>query len=343
MNRLRLSDVRDPVGTVMNVCATISGVTNPAIRSYANRAHRYLVNKGKFVGTVQRYRFCTTANCITLPRQVETVEAWQLCNMPGTVRNQWYEYNGQGPGLLKETSNWYNTLVDRGTAVAFDDIVGTTKKIQVVPALNEAVGARILLLGYDENGNWIRTQESGVWIDGEYVSCEVTTLSTNFFSTLTGVIKPTTNGPIRLYEYDTSTSTITKQLAYYENDEQVPIYRRYMVPGLSETNGCGDSSGCASNKVTMIVKLRHIDVTSDNDFFLLGNVEAIVLMVQAIQKKERNLFAEAKAYEADAVQALQDELSSYEGDGALPALKTEDRETWGAGVIPTIGSNNWGI
>lgn len=342
MNRLRLTDIRDAVGEVLNVCATVSSVTNPVIRTYSNRAHRYLVNKGKYVGTVQRYRFCTTANCITLPRQVETVEAWQLCQSPGVVRNQWYEYNGQGPGLMKDDANWFTTLVDRGTAVAFDDIVGTTKKIQVVPALVETAGARILLQGYDENNNWIRTQDAGAWIDGEYVSITATTVSTNFFSTLTGVIKPVTNGPIRLYEY---TSTASKQIAYYENDETVPIYRRYMIPGLSNVTGCGDTNAatCTSRKVTMMVKLRHIDVVGDNDFFLLGNLEALVLMVQAIKKKERNLFAEAKAYEADAVQALEDELSSYEGDGALPTLRTEDRETWGGGVIAPIGSSLWGI
>lgn len=104
-------------------------------------------------------------------------------------------------------------------------------------------------------------------------------------------------------------------------------------------DGCGDSDDCSNKTVTVIAKLRHIDVSSDNDYFLLGNRGALKLMVMALLKEERNLFEESMAYEAKAVQLLQEELSAYEGDGALPTLKTEGRDTWGAGVMTPVDFN----
>lgn len=338
MNRLRLADVKEPIARVLNMNAT-----DARVRTYVNEAHARLVAKGKFVGTVQRYRFCASSqNCVTLPRQIETIEAWQLCTSPGVVRNQWYEFNGQGPGLLKETSNWFTTIVDRGTAATFDDITGTTKKLQVQAAVNESAGLRILLQGYDENGNWIRTLDGATWVDGEYVTISTTLqTTTNYFTVLTGAVKPATNGSVRIFEYNVTTSAIVKTLAIYENDELVPIYRRYMIPGLENMSGCGDDDAdCSENKqVTLMVKLRHIDVVNDADYLLLGNIGAMKLMVQAILKEERNLPNEAMIYEANATRLLQDELSSYEGDGALPTVRTEGRETWGAGVENVVGYN----
>jgi hypothetical protein len=65
----------------------------------------------------------------------------------------------------------------------------------------------------------------------------------------------------------------------------------------------------------------------------LGNLAAIKLMAMAILKENRNLFEESMAYEAKAIKELQDELSSFEGDGALPILRQESSATWGAGVL----------
>lgn len=349
MNLLRLSDVREPVARVLNVCTT-----DAKVRTYANEAHRRLVPKGKWVGTVQGYRICiTTDACLVWPRQIETIEAWALCNSPGTVRNRWYEFAGNGPGLLKESSGWYRTLIDKDPVVAFNEIGvdNLTKKIQVVSDYAEVAGLRILLQGYDQNSQWITSVDGGTRINGEYVAISTTpALTTNYFTKLVRVIKPVTAGPVRLNEWDDTSGLVTQSLAYYENDETLPLYRRSFLPGMSVTGGCG-GCGCSDDNdddcdntktVNVVAKLRHIDVINDNDFFLLGNLSAIKLGVQAILKEERNLLVEARAYWADATKELDDELSSYEGDGAIPVLKTEDRETWGAGISNVVGNGLWG-
>lgn len=334
MNKLRLADVRTPIARALNVCATSDEVV-----SIANESHRRLVAKGKWVNTIARYRICTSSEgCLTWPRQVETIEGWQLCDCPGVIRNQWYEFQQSGPGLLTSEDCMCRTMVDRGTRVTFDDIYGTDKKLKVISDVTEDDDAQILVQGYDQNANWIRTLVDGEWIDGEYI--DITTagaFSTNYFTNITGIIKPVTNGPVRLLEYDTTLATVTKALGYYENDEKVPIYRASMIPSLGHRDGCGnvdeDGEQCETKQITVIAKLRHIDVVNDNDFFLLGNLAAIKLMAMAILKENRNLFEESMAYEAKAIKELQDELSSYEGDGALPTMKQESPETWGAGVL----------
>ena len=332
MNRLRLADVRTPLGRVLNECAS-----SARVRDLANEAHRRLVGKGKWVGTVARYRICTSSEgCFTWPRQIETIEGWQLCDSPGEIRNQWYEFSAEGPGLLTSEDNWWQLLIDRGMTCTFDDINGTDKKIKVVADVTESSGLRILIQGYDENANWIRTQSAGSWIDGEYVTISTTAqYTTKYFTNITGIIKPVTNGPVRLWEYDTTNAIVTKALGYYENDETTPIYRSSIIPGLGNRTSC-DNATCDSKKITVIAKLRHIDTVNDNDWFLLGNLAAIKLMAMAILKEERNLIEEATVYEAKAIKELQDELNSYEGDAAIPILKYENFQTWGAGVINPI-------
>lgn len=336
MNLLRLADVREPVARILNLCPS-----KQAVVDYINEAERRLVPKGMYVGTVQSYRFCSNASCIAWPRQFDTILAWAKCSTPGIIRNRFYEFSGSGPGLLRECSCMCTTLVDRDPACAFDEIVGSsaTRKIRVHSDFTEAAGLRILLQGYDQNNQWITSLVDGVRIDGEYVTISTTaTLTTNFFTSLVRVQKDVTSGPVRLNEWDTVTGAIIKPLAYYERDEVLPWYRRSLLPGSGSCSSSESSSeSCSNTTVTVIAKLKHIDVSRDADFLLLGNLGAIKLMVQAILKEERNLLPEAVGYEAKAIKELDDELKSFEGDGAIPTIRYENRDIWGGAVHNVIG------
>ncbi len=130
---------------------------------------------------------------------------------------------------------------------------------------------------------------------------------------MTGVQKPDTNGVVRLYEYNTDTAT-QRALAYYEPDETVPQYRRSLIAGIG-SGGC-TSGECETKTVTVMAKLRFIPVVNDTDYLPIGNIPAIKDMVQSIRKMENNLFEEAKAYEASAINELDRELREHLGDGA---------------------------
>ncbi len=327
MKRLTFGQVKSEIGRVLGLCPTDSRVA-----SVTNEAQERLVNKGKFVGTVQRYRVCVNEACLVWPRQIDAIEAFAICSTPGEIRNGWYEFLGTGPGLLKEDSNRGNLLIDRDPVCTYDFISGTDKKVRVFADVTESAASEIILQGYDENAQWIRTLSNGSWIDGEKVIIStIGNISTKFITNLTGVIKPVTNGPVRLYEYTPSTG-VQRQIAYYEPDETHPIYRASIVPGIEDMGRCEDAT-CDDKAVTVVAKLRALPVSNDNDWLLLGNLPALKQMAQAIRKEENDNWSEAQAYESKAVQLLEEELSTYQGDGMTTEVRVQSEDWLGAGMV----------
>jgi hypothetical protein len=353
MNRLTFSQVAPAVARVLGLGGAGACLSDPRIAEYTNRAQEALMVKGKWVGTLARYRICVTSGCITWPRFIETIERFAVCNQPGSVFGQWYEFLENGPGLLNQETacGWGccgTSLLHRDNACTFEDItVGDATATPPVPfrriqtfgytqgLVNEAASASIILRGYDENRNWIWTENpEGTMLEGEKVAIVRNDFSTStrYFSALASVIKTPTVGDCLLYEvgppYD-GTGTRTKLLARYEPDELTPIYRRSEIPGLS---GGGD---CPLRAVDVLAKLRHIPVANPNDFLVLGCLNAFPLMVQALLKQERNLIQESVGYEQLAVQRLQEELASYLGDGQELQIRFAPGDIWGGGGIVT--------
>lgn len=343
--RATFGDAKDPdqcgIAALINVSPN-----DPRFASVLNLAIKNLLETGEmFYGSHQRIQFCVESGCLVQPRQVAAIEEAALCNHPIPVRNRWYEFLETGIGLQTErtgnascNSNSCGApqMIDRGNVCAFSDIINGTgnKKIKVYADVAEDADAEILLQGYDENNQWIRTQVAGEWIDGEYVSINaaVPQLSTKFFSSLAGVQKPLTNGTVRLYEYDTTLLT-QRAIAIYEPDETRPWYRKYFIPGL-EGNGC---CGCAGDdadtkQVTVMAKLAYVPVRNDLDWLLISNFSALESEVQSIMKRRNNLAQEAVTWRALAVQTLRDELRHYLGRGAINPMRMQPRRLAGAGV-----------
>jgi hypothetical protein len=231
------------------------------------------------------------------------------CCGVGTVRNQWFEFQESGYGLLGESNGACvgKQLVDRGTVVSYRDMSGETNSfIRVYPGDASDVGKTITLQGVDQNGQWIRTLSGGVWIDGEKLTLALPYVqSTKKFISLTGVIRQATNTSSRLYEYN-ATTLLELDLAVYDPDETLPQYRRSYL-----TDRCNNDE---DKPVTVMAKMRHINATSVNDYLIPPSPDAIKLMVMAIRKEENDLIQEAVAYEAKAVQAVQEQTMQYLGD-----------------------------
>jgi hypothetical protein len=330
MANLTLSQARSRIAAAAGICTDDSRIVE-----LANRAVRRLLQKGKYAGTTVRYRVCVTDDCITWPRQIQTIEACSVNDGPIKIRNEWYEFLESGPGIQTETSGL--KLVDRGDGhCAFDEITAgsTDRKIKVYADVAEGSGKYIILQGYDQNGNWIRTQVSGTWIDGERVTIpqtsSVTSLSSKYYTKLVRVIKDATNGPVRLYEYDTTNSVNVRALAYYEPDETVPSYRRSYLPSLSDQRDEGESS-----TVEVVAKLRFVPVAVDNDFLLIGNLDAIEEMVRSLRHEEANNFEDARRSESLATKLLDEELSTVQGDGPVVQMRVQGDGTFGAHGIET--------
>ena len=113
--RTTLADVKaSRLPAVLNLPSTDTRVVQ-----FVNEAVQRLLSKGMWVGTVQKYRACVTAGCLTWPRQFESILAVSVCDQPIPVRSEHFEFVENGYGLRAETDGCPSQLFDRGTACAF--------------------------------------------------------------------------------------------------------------------------------------------------------------------------------------------------------------------------------
>ncbi len=302
-----LGDVRDDIAESLGLCAS-----DPKVVSRINSATRRLLPKGKWVGTYQQYRFCVTSGCITLPRQLETIETAAICKWPVTIHSEWGQYVKDGYGLMDGCPL---TIEDKGMGfVAFEDVLGTNKKLRVYSDTTEAVDAKIKLEFWNENKLYVRSLVGGTWINGEQVTISpVPTDTVNFCMPggFVAVQKPITNGNVFIYEHDTVT-LVDRLIATYEPDETRPNYRRYVLPALASSSS---TETCQSTPVDIIAKRRFIPVINDDDWLVIGHPDALENACIAIDKEKKRLFPEALPYWSMALAILDDELKQFLGDG----------------------------
>lgn len=289
---------------VLGVCAD-----DPRLVQWLNEAQERLMNCGRWWGTVQRALFCVTDNCLTWPREVATIEAAAVCDEPVPIRNMWYEFRSFGnvytPGEWR-LSGCAVELVDHGMSCTVSDISGTGKKVIAYATNPDDEGKRILVQGRDENGNWIRTEDSGSVVDGEYITLSVTgTVSTHYFDGgITGIQKDPTDYEVLLYQYDTS---VERLLGRFQPDEVNPMYRRSYVTGA--TSCCG----CDYLKIEAIVTLQHVPVSGDLDWFILQNETALKLGALAVKLEEIGETQRAEVEMKKAIRELQRQLDKMTG------------------------------
>lgn len=347
-HRLTFGMIKGTIARVLNLCET----DTQRILDYTNRACQRLLEEGKWVGTMARYRVCVSNGCVTWPRQLETIEAFAICNTPMPIHSPWWEFLGNGTWLRDNEcdAGWGcgTALIPRDETASFDNVIGTNKRLAVYCDATESATANIILQFYDNNAQWVRTKPGTDWIDGEKVTfgaagTYVRTTKLCMANGYVRCIKPVTNGVVRLYEEE-ATTLVRRPLAYYEPDEVIPVYTRSQIPGLSVS----DSDDCQKKSVTVMAKKRFIPVAKDNDFLPISHPEAIRMAVQSIWKSENNMPAEASIYMnggidpvtrgriEGAIPVLQAQLRHYRGSGAITPIKMVNAHVWGAGGIPQL-------
>lgn len=293
------------------VANVLSLSTSDSVRllSYINRACQRLLEEGKWKGTLHRMRICAVrGTCITWPRELETIETAALCSRPITVRNGWFEFLPNGPGIRNGCSG--RNLIDEGEFPAFDDVQGTGKLLAVYTDAQEVAGASIKLQFTDGNGLW-KEETINLPPKGTYAY----TANTCAQNGLAHVIKDETIGTVRLYEYNPTTGAL-RPLGYYQPDETVPVYRRSRLPGANPVADTTTSTTCSSLSVDVIGTIRFIPATLGTDWLPISHPEAIRLGCQAILKEENNKLSDAAPYWQMAFRCLDKQLSKYNGDGA---------------------------
>lgn len=331
--RLTLKNIRDDlrIAPVLNVCGD-----DARIPGWLNNFQEKAWQRGRWWGSTQLVRFCITDCCVVLPREVAVIEAAKLDGVPLGMGNSWYQFikphdpcdNGTsssgapctGPSLCSCCGCSHMTMEDRGTVASPSVTSGTNNRIRFYPGNAVDVGKKIIVQGYDNNGNWVRSTVGGVRVDGEEV-----TLALPFVDTVTiwnpgaptGIIKDPTEYPVLMYAVD-ATSGDEVSLASYQPSETNPMYRMVNIPGCN--------SGCSSNgtKTLMaIVSLQHIPITADNDWLMFSNLSAYKAGMMAEKYYEEGNFELGDAY------FFGNPRPSRNGRGIL-------RHTFGMGALPML-------
>lgn len=309
--RAILANVRSSrIPQVLGMCSD-----SDKLVSYVNEAMQRLIVRGRWNGSFQRIRICSDSGCITLPRQIAAIHEMAVCGMPVSIRNQFWEFlmNGLGVQWDKSESSCScpgPNFIDRGWFPTYADIIGT-KTLRLYASVLTDYGKRILVQGYDSNNQWVRTLDSGVYIDGYYMTLADPFTDSEFtFTSITGIQKPETDGNVLLYEVNSSGDQ--RQLGVFEPDETVPHYRRYF---MKNSGGLCDTS-CCNNTVTFtgIAKLEFIPVVNDTDYLFIDNIPALKEMCQAIRMSEMDTAqsqAQALVYEKRAIRELNHEKLTY--------------------------------
>lgn len=293
----------------------------PKLLAWLNEAQERLLYEGKWWGTFARLRICADSGCITLPPQIATIEAVAICGRPIVIRDNWFEFLENGMGLRNECSCWPECLA-RGEYPTFTDITGTDKKLLFLCDLTADVGKQVLALGYDANGNWIRTQQNGDWQDGELITLSQSpgTQSVNLFTSLTGVQLPSDmKGQTWLYSYSTTDTTLI-MLGHYQYFETNPSYARYFVPRLNSCIKSQSAGSCNKVQVEMVGKMAFIPTVNPSDYLIIPCLPALKEMIIAIKNAEN----EGDGQKANAILAtgmglakaiLDKQLNHQLGDG----------------------------
>jgi hypothetical protein len=335
--------IGQPIGLTAN---------DPQLLDLANEGIKILWDEGDFIGKNQIFKLkvfpdCHGNKCITFPHAAETIEAINLCNQPIPISTLYFNFQNNAVGELGNRNygqknsypgwrQWQAIPIagDRSEVVSQKEIpFGGGMKLRIYTERIEPTG-RILLLGYDDAGNWIRTQKiGGKFTDGEYLDLSISPVTTlSNFANLTGVQFDFAPRNGNVYLYAVSPDNIECHIGTYDYAMEIPVFRRMILAGLPRWNvfNTEDNQEWTGECVTALVKTRFLPVRFDTDYPQISNISAMKSILKYIYKRDNNEIQEAAAYKEDAITILNKELTQYNGYGSRKTIQFLPRSVVGA-------------
>lgn len=251
-----------------------------------------LANKGEVDPLVGYVDMCVDNNCVTLPREVETVLAVNIGGRPSLGHDVLFHFHLNGPGDFNCSCHydWF----DGGTFPTYRDLQCPAKLVAQLDS-DEDEGKQLWVYGFDEQNRPLRSQVNGAWRDGYQVptifGVSVPDASAPTIGRITAIQKQRTVANIRLSSFDASTFTGTL-IGIYEPDETTPQYRRIK---LSRT-------GCKWAR--LFFRKRSLELYSQSDRILLHSRPALLLAMRALKKYGEYDLGTAMQIEAQATRLL---------------------------------------
>jgi hypothetical protein len=308
----------------MGVCQA-----DPVVTNYCNEAQDRLLldpmcpDTGWWGGWIRMNLAMSIANgagYVTTPQEICRLIVMSICQQPVHIRNGFYEYLEYGNGLQPKScsSTCTNTFqaYERDNVVTLRDFLTTPQIIRIYPTDGRDTGLRVLIQGKDQNGMEVLTTDPGTGgsAPGEYVQLAFPFVdTTNTWSSISGIQKDETYGPLTFVQVD-PTTLVETALSSMEPREGTAWYRRYLVAGIPSANMC--CSTCNTTQIVAQGKLDFVPVKNETDYLTIPCVPALIEECMAIRFSRMDSTAaatQALVHHGRALAYLNGQLDKFEG------------------------------
>ena len=296
-----------------------------------NQATRRIMNRPRKPVHVERIvRFFSRKDAITLPMEVEKILHYTVDGNPAPLFSRAYEFVSGGWGeiachapcmsgkYLVDMGNHFSTAFELPSMEAADgsdqEPVFSSFKLAAFSTSAKDVTKALVIYGRGEKNEVLGSPNPGMqlpiqqWSGGvegnifmELASKpEIIPAVSEPVRSVERVQKPQTEGFVSLYSYD----PVTHQMYFlskFHPQETNPRYRRYRITQPDYVNG---------SSIYALCELGYVPLQSPDDVLIVQNMDALKMMVMAIEMENERDFQAAKAYEADAYRLIDEQRTS---------------------------------
>lgn len=264
---------------------------------------RFFVS-GKWKGMMVEVDLDATSGFVTLPRRCESILGVTVQKIPRTPFGRWYSFLPGGPGEVDLSAySGPDIVVDMGDGFctyADPSYSSFRVRVKVPNVADRNNGNYVLVKGQDSDGKVVYDSEGNEGVTLNLAAAENTT--SQYFSKITSVLKPATLGYLTLWAVDSLNAET--QIGDYEPGETNISYRRYRVTSA-------DNSEVPT--VRALCKRRYVQVISENDDVIPGNMGALKLGLISLKYEDTNDLERATEYFTKALSLLNAELREQRG------------------------------
>jgi len=298
MAKLLLSVAR----TALSAYVKPPGATNAQVDAKLNQVAERFINGGKWRGTLTVAEIAVYYGQITLPNTIDTILGASYNGRPSRVSPVWYQYLLNGPGEVELGFAGSGPIELADDRPVFRDPQEAVQ-LRARADASETALTQIWVEALDEDGEDIYTLVSSTLTRGFPLVLNAATTAQQV-TAIKGVVKPLTNGVVRLYMVDTTTAEETV-IGIYQPSETVPAYRRFNV---AEQEG--------ASPIRVLGKRAHVPAVANYDVLTPGNLGAYKLGLMALNYEDTNDHDLADSYWARAFDLLNKESREFYGPNA---------------------------
>lgn len=286
-----------------DVKRVLGGVEDSEFYSRLNHAVEILATESNWDPLFGYLDVCVdSCGRVVLPREVGTPLSVNIDGSPAQGHDWLFTFHLNGVGSCSNSVGWH--WIDDRPVASFRPPLETGSSLVAQLENSADAGKSLRVFGYGVNGDWIRTVEAGVFVDGFLVPLASGVPAPNpnapKIAVISRIQKDRTLGVVRLYRVE-SDGTSTRISSYFP-DELEPQYRRIQL-----------SKRCAWARVAF--RKNVLELSRLSDLIPLHSKYAIVLMAKSLKKMDEDRIDDAAAYQKMAIRLLTKKQESVEIPG----------------------------